>query len=1473
MSRFKLPKGRKLVLALIAVPLLVLLAAAGGLFAALYSDFGRDQLRKQIEAAVSEEDGLKLTLGRIEGDLLSAFQLERIVLSDPDGDWLIAQDLSVSWSPFDLLDKRLSVASLKLASLDLLREPVLPANEQEEDQDLTLPSLPIDIAVDELQIERIRLAEPVAGQEAVFSLALRLNAPSGSALASEIDLAQLDGGNAALSGTVVFDPEQETLGIDMAFSEPQGGVLAKMAQLPGAPAIELSLLGDGPLSAWQGQLLAKAGDVLDAELLLVTETDSSLENLGNGKEEIRLTLQGYTRFASLLPPELAPLTSPRMDLETVLIWSGEAQSLVMETGRFETDVLRVTSQGRFDTPDQNLTAELSLRSLDSTVISSLTAPASFENALVDLQLDGNLQTLSINVDVALEELTPAPDLALAKITGSYKTTITPQNLTHLPVEGTTLVEGFSGLPPEAERLLGQKLAVSFDLDFGLTDNLLTLSAFNAKGSGIELDGSASVGLESREAKADLNLRLPDLALAAPVSGALQSDIVVVTSDFEQAAEVTIDAVVQNLDPGDPKLKKLLGERIELQSTATATPERLTLSFLTAQNAVAKVTGSAEFPLSFESITAEFEASLPDMRPLSEIATVDLSGKTSIKGRLEGDLTDPTLKGDALIEELVADGTTLGRLDSGFEIEQLASGPRGKLTSRLTHPDTTLDLATNFAVTDFQRLVLDALSLKALDAEIDGDLSLPFDGSPVTGQLRGTVADLNQLASLAGQNASGKLKFTADLEDRDRGQAAVIELQSEGLKLDRDDPAAPSLAKLSARVSGTDLLQNPGFVLSANAGTLRAGESQIDSLALEAQGTLSETDFSFALANPKTPALDFKGSGQLTLSDNVTRIGFSALEGAFENRDVRLLAPFSVTQSGKATSIEGLQLNLAGGEITASADLTSSAAKAQISLTAIPLELLTLADPQLKTAGSLGGQARLDISGNRAQGDFEFTADAVKPEGPDFKNLPPLNGRLTGNLAQGKLAFAGRVTGLEGTDIETQGTLPLDIALAPFAAAIPNARPLAAGLKLRGDLAGLWPLLALDEHLLAGKVAADLTVAGTLGQPEVKGTAALSEGRYENLEAGTLLTDLTFEATLPDAQTVEINLSSKDGDDGQVSADGRIDLSDGTNPDISLTTRLQGARLLRRDDVFAQASGTIDVTGRTNDLKVKGEIVSDLIEINVGGALPPSVVDLAVEERNRPGAAAEESLKNEAQEAGARSRVALDLALSLPRRVFIRGRGLDSEWAGQFKVKGTADAPVIEGDLSPVRGDFSFAGKSFKLQKGKVSLAGGKEVDPDLDLSAVYELDDFKALVAITGTASSPEIGFSSEPELPQDEILARILFGKSTGQLSPVEALQLAEAVASVSGQLGSGEGVLGLVRKTLGVDVLSAGTNEQSGEVEVRAGKYVADDVFVGVTQGTDPTSTKVTVEVEVTPNISVESDVGQDASGRVGVFWKWDY
>ena len=82
--------------------------------------------------------------------------------------------------------------------------------------------------------------------------------------------------------------------------------------------------------------------------------------------------------------------------------------------------------------------------------------------------------------------------------------------------------------------------------------------------------------------------------------------------------------------------------------------------------------------------------------------------------------------------------------------------------------------------------------------------------------------------------------------------------------------------------------------------------------------------------------------------------------------------------------------------------------------------------------------------------------------------------------------------------------------------------------------------------------------------------------------------------------------------------------------------------------------------------------------------------------------------------------------------------------------------------------------------------------------------------------------------------------------------------------------------RKTLGVDVLRLETTRTSSGDEaaaVRAGKYVTDDVYVGVKQGATTESGTVGVEVEVTPNIVVESEVRRSGESDTSVKFKLDY
>ena len=64
-----------------------------------------------------------------------------------------------------------------------------------------------------------------------------------------------------------------------------------------------------------------------------------------------------------------------------------------------------------------------------------------------------------------------------------------------------------------------------------------------------------------------------------------------------------------------------------------------------------------------------------------------------------------------------------------------------------------------------------------------------------------------------------------------------------------------------------------------------------------------------------------------------------------------------------------------------------------------------------------------------------------------------------------------------------------------------------------------------------------------------------------------------------------------------------------------------------------------------------------------------------------------------------------------------------------------------------------------------------------------------------------------------------------------------------------------------------------EEGATTVGVGKYISKRVYIGVEQGAQAGSSEVTVNVDLTKNLSLETNVGATAESRVGVNWKWDY
>ncbi|MEL6387861.1 MAG: translocation/assembly module TamB domain-containing protein, partial [Pseudomonadota bacterium] len=312
---------------------------------------------------------------------------------------------------------------------------------------------------------------------------------------------------------------------------------------------------------------------------------------------------------------------------------------------------------------------------------------------------------------------------------------------------------------------------------------------------------------------------------------------------------------------------------------------------------------------------------------------------------------------------------------------------------------------------------------------------------------------------------------------------------------------------------------------------------------------------------------------------------------------------------------------------------------------------------------------------------------------------------------------------------------------------------------------------------------------------------------------------------------------------------------------SLSLTADNVFVIDRDDIRARASGDISLAETTDGFAVTGDLKIDQADIDtsqIQGA-GYTTLDVRFADDDPPPVDAEED----------HVRLALDIDLSAPRRLFIAGPGLDTEFGINAKIDGPIGDPQIVGEAEIIRGRFDFAGKRFVFEDSQIILAGDA-MEAQLDLSAVRRTEDITAIIEITGSPTDPEITLTSEENVPEDEVLSRVLFGRSPSDLSALEAAQLAASLASLSGG-GGGMNVMGQIEDALGLDTLDVGASED-GSANVTTGKYLSEDVYLEVrTDGTGQPA--LVIEWQPRDNVAVEADLTPDEGQGASIQWQREF
>jgi translocation and assembly module TamB len=1004
----------------------------------------------------------------------------------------------------------------------------------------------------------------------------------------------------------------------------------------------------------------------------------------------------------------------------------------------------------------------------------------------------------------------APGTRIASVTAKLR-----GNAGHVALDAS--VSGLTIPGPKPDLLAAAPLRIEATAEVQPAAKPLTLHVSHPL---LDAQGHATVGdvIDAR-----LALNLPDLAPFAAVGGVDLHGHTALTLTAHRAGETTTATVggTIGIDAGMAPIPALVGPAAKLDLAARLVGQAITLDHLTLDGQNIALDASGGFDAG--RVAARYRVALADLAVL----TPTLAGKLVLNGEAGGP-TDALAASGRIDGDISARGMRTGPLRVDVSATGLPARPAGDITARgaLDGAPVDLHVAATRGADGALHVGVDRLAWKSLAA--NGTLDLPAGAVLPLGTVGLKFGRLDELRPLLGLPVEGSIDAQLILAP----DAAKLKLEARRAGL--AGRATVAAATLNANVA--DPLGKPVVDASLTADGIAAsgiaGRAKV-----AARGPQAGLDIRADAELHNLAGADATVAAALLLDATAKDARVSVLTANWKGETLRLLAPVRIGFAN-GVALDRLRIGLQQAVLEVSGRVSPTLAL-NARLSNVTPDLAAPFVPGLAADGTLAAEARLGGTAEKPTGTIRLDATGLRLRNGPAQAIPPGMIAATATLNGGSARLDLHASAGPRINLAAQGTAPLGKG--------------AIDLRSQGriDLAVLDPFLTANGERARGILTLALGVAGTTAAPLPTGSVTLAGGDVQDFAQGAHIENINAQLDAV-GETIRLTRLTAQAGPGTISAQGSVGVRGAMPVNIAIT--LRHARPLASDRVTVNLSADLTLQGAIAEgLRAGGSIDITRADLRVPDRLPGSVATIPVRRAGtpppKPGPAARPG-----------PTIGLDLALKADE-IFVRGRGLDVELAGNMHLRGTAAAPIPDGGFTMTRGSLSLAGTTLTFSKGDVSFSGGGLTDPSLDFVSTTSNGSTFATLEVSGTASQPKITLSSTPELPQDEILAQILF--HGGTVSPIELAEAAAGLAQFTGATGNLD-PLESVRTGLGLDRLAVGT-DPSGNAQVTAGRYVSKGVFVGARQ-TASGGTQATVQVDLYKGLKLEGLAGTGSTSATG-------
>jgi len=395
------------------------------------------------------------------------------------------------------------------------------------------------------------------------------------------------------------------------------------------------------------------------------------------------------------------------------------------------------------------------------------------------------------------------------------------------------------------------------------------------------------------------------------------------------------------------------------------------------------------------------------------------------------------------------------------------------------------------------------------------------------------------------------------------------------------------------------------------------------------------------------------------------------------------------------------------------------------------------------------------------------------------------------ISEGDVAFS---------NMELIGSMEQTMELAAEGSLYENLR---LSLKSDAELQLFHPFVPFFDDF-RGRLQGNIQVHGIPNDPKAFGQLRVSKGQLQFKGLPQALSQIQLQSEFKGNELEILSFSSEVGQ-GLVHAKGKIRYHDVGDIQLEIPISIKNVMLEPSEGIRVKSSGQIAIKGSWFPYQIEGSV--DLLEGLISRDFEGS--DSVLVRRS--------SLLPKIILKKAFDPVSLNVHIkALP--IQLRNALIEGFASGQIQILGSPAQPKLKGEIRvQENARIFFREHEFRLDQGVITLDGGADLNPGLLFSALTRIDRFDVTLNVHGTVNAPIIRLSSQPLLPEPDLISLLALGQVTTDVE--RRLQTPSSQAQAEAQIGSvllqNIPLLKKAQKAAGVNVLiSSGFDpEQNAE------------------------------------------------------------